>query len=225
MPASAAVMLIQLLSAKAALEMWGREPGAHRGQMVRMILCVAARALLAVGVTGVGLTGELPAQAAAQSFLVSPRVAVMEGDAFALSVGLRGEVGSTRLAVYAQGGLFRLTSTCETSLPPLCTSPSSGGVELLGGVRLSLPGIGPTHPAISLGAGALLWEDTQPYKSGVGSIWEGELRAGVKLFAWSDLVLAATLRNIGQSVTGGMRLERDRGTYVGIMAGLLIPVR
>jgi len=92
-------------------------------------------------------------------------------------------------------------------------------------VRLSLQPLGVAHPAISLGAGALVWADRKPYRSGVGNIWEAELRVAVKAFSWSDLVLGASLKNIGQSVSGGMQLDRDRGTYGGVVAGLLIPAR
>ena len=147
----------------------------------------------------------------------------MDGDDRASSIGLRGEVGSSKLALYGQGGVFFAEQRCETSLPPSCSTPSGGGLELLGGVRLSLPRLGVVHPAVSLGAGALIWDDDKPYNSGVGNIWEAELRVAVKAFSWSDLFLGATLKNVGQSVSGGMQLARDRGTYVGIVAGLVIP--
>lgn len=160
----------------------------------------------------------------AQSIVVSPRVAVMDGHELAASIGLRGEAGSSKLAVYGQGGVFRVAAQgCDLVHPPFCNTPSDGGIELLGGVRLSFPRIGAAQPTISFGAGALVWEDDNPFKSGVGNIWEAELRVGVKTFSWSDLVLGATLKNIGQSVSGGMQLARDRGTYVGILVGLLIP--
>ncbi len=148
----------------------------------------------------------------------------MDGHEFAWSLGLRGEIGSSRLAAYGQGGLFHVSQRCDLIAPPSCNTPSVGGIELLAGVRLSLPRLGPTQPAMSLGGGALVWSDHNRFKSAVGNIWEAELRVAVKAFSWSDLVLGATLKNIGQSVSGGMRLGRDRGTYVGIVAGLLIPV-
>lgn len=167
-----------------------------------------------------------PVPGQAQSVLVSPRVSVMDvmdGDDRASSLGLRGEVGSSALALYGQGGMFLAEQRCETSLPPSCSTPSSLGVELLGGVRFALPRLGVAHPAISLGAGALIWDDDTPHESGVGSIWEVEVRVGVKALSWSDLILGTTVKSIGQSVTGGMQLFRERGTYVGIMVGLLIP--
>lgn len=190
--------------------------------------CVVVWSRRLIGALAVAITWSClnPAPGAAQSVFVSPRVSVlsvMDGDDRASSIGLRGEVGSSKLAIYGQGGVLYAEQRCETSLPPSCSSPSGGGIELLGGVRLSLPRLGPTQPAVSLGAGALIWNDDDPYKSGVGNIWEAELRVGVKAFSWSDVVLGATLKNIGQSVSGGMQLARDRGTYMGIVVGLLIP--
>jgi len=178
---------------------------------------------LAVAISVPALT---PTAGAAQSVVVSPRVALMGGDEAAASAGLRAEVGSPWLSVFGQGGWFGTTHDCTASIPATCTSPSSGGLELLGGVRLGLPRLGPVRPAISLGAGALIWNDDQQFggMGGTGSIWEAELRVGIKVFSWADILLGAVVKSVGQSVSGGMILERDRGTYGGIVVGLLIPV-
>ena len=162
-----------------------------------------------------------PALGAAQSLIVSPRVSVMGGDETAASAGLRAEVGSSRFAVFGQFGGFAVSQGgCDVSSP----CPSGGGIELLGGVRLSPPRLGPVRPAVSLGAGALLWDDHGPTNSRAGTIWEAELRVGVRAFSWADLLLGAVVKSVAQSVSGGMRIERDRGTFGGIVVGLVIPV-
>lgn len=166
----------------------------------------------------------MPTAGAAQSLVVSPRVSLMGGDETAGSAGLRAEVGSSTLALFGQFGGLRVVQRCDLVIPPHCNTPSDGGLELLGGVRLALPRLGPARPAISLGAGALFWGDDQPFKSGTGSVWEAELRVGVKVASWADLLLGAVVKSVGQSVSGGMILERDRGTYGGVVVGLLIPV-
>lgn len=74
------------------------------------------------------------------------------------------------------------------------------------------------------GAGAMIWNDDPPFTSGTESVWEAELRVGVRVASWADLLLGAVLKSVGQSVSGGMILERDRGTYGGVVVGLLIPV-
>lgn len=225
MPAAAARMLIH--GPKAWPCQWV-EPLATRGS-ARDVMSRAHRftgwplTLMPPVALAIALSCVAPTPGAAQSVSLSPRVSLMEGHEVAGSMGLRAELGSSKLAVYGHGGAFGLVQKCDTSLPPSCNSPSGGGIELLGGVRLSLPRLGPTQPAVSLGAGALIWNDDDPYQSGVGNIWEAELRVGVKAFSWSDLVLGATLKSIGQSVSGGMQLGRDRGTYMGIVVGLLIP--
>ena len=162
-----------------------------------------------------------PTPGAAQSLVVSPRVSVMGGDETAASAGLRAEVGSSRIAVFGQFGGFAVSQGgCDLS----SACPSGGGIELLGGVRLSLPRLGPVRPAVSLGAGALLWDDHGPTNSRAGTIWEAELRAGGGAFSWADLLLGAVVKSVAQSVSGGMRIERDRGTFGGVVVGLVIPV-
>lgn len=69
-----------------------------------------------------------------------------------------------------------------------------------------------------------MWDDDQPFRGGTESVWEAELRVGVKVSSWADLLLGAVVKSIGQSVSGGKMLFRDRGTYGGIVVGLLIPV-
>jgi len=173
---------------------------------------------LVVAITVSALT---PTAGAGQSLVVSPRVSLMGGDETAASAGLRAEVGSSRLAVFGQFGGFAVSQGgCDLISP----CPSGGGIELLGGVRLSLPRRGPVRPAISLGAGALLWDDHGPTNSRAGTIWEAELRVGVKVSSWADLLLGAVVKSVAQSVSGGMRIERVRGTFGGIVVGLLIPV-
>lgn len=175
---------------------------------------------LMVAVTVSALT---PAQVTAQSLVVSPRVSVMGGNETAWSAGPRVEVGSI-IAVFGQFGVLHVSQRCDLVFPPSCTTPSSAGLELLGGVRLALPRLGPVRPAISLGAGTMVWNDDQPFESGTGSVWEAELRVGVNVASWADLLLGGVVKSVGQSVSGGMRLERDRGTYGGVVIGLLIPL-
>ena len=167
-----------------------------------------------------------PTPGAAQSLVVSPRVSVMGGDKTAASAGLRAEVGSSTVALFGQFGWFGVSHDCLLIAPPSCTTPSSGGLELLGGVRLALPRLGPVRPAISLGAGALIWNDDRQFGGlgGTGSIWEAELRLGIRAFSWGDLLLGGTVKSVGQSVSGGIGLARDRGTYGGVVVGLVIPV-
>lgn len=149
---------------------------------------------VAAGLTVILVAG-VPSAAAAQTLAVSPRVAVMDGDEFALSVGVRGELGWSRLALFGHGGLFGVSNRCTTSLPPTCSAPSSGGIELLGGVRLSLPSLGIAHPAVSLGGGAVVWDDFWGYDSKIGALWEAELRVGLGVFSWSDLLLGAAVKS------------------------------
>ena len=176
---------------------------------------------LTVAIAVLALT---PTPGAAQSLVVSPRVSVMGGDETAASAGLRAEVGSSTVALFGQFGWFGASHDCTLSIPPSCTTPSSGGLELLGGVRLALPRLGPVRPAISLGAGAMIWNNDGPFESGTESVWEAELRLGIRVFSWGDLLLGGTVKSVGQSVSSGIGLARDRGTYGGVVVGLLIPV-
>ncbi len=191
----------------------------HWGACCRFVAW--AHPALMVAVTVSALT---PTPGRAQSLVVSPRVSLMGGDEGAGSAGLRVEAGSSTLALFGQVGWFGATHNCQLSDPPSCTTPSSGGLELLGGLRLALPRLGPIRPAISLGGGALMWDDDQPFRGGTESVWEAELRAGVKVSSWADLLLGAVVKSAGQSVSGGKRIARDRGTYGGVVVGLLIPV-
>ncbi len=185
-----------------------------------------ARTLAILPVLSVAVTvGVLtPTPGTAQSLVLSPRASVMGGDVGAWSTGLRAEVGSSTIALFGQFGWFGASHDCLLSAPPSCTTPSSGGLELLGGVRLALPRLGPVRPAISLGAGAMIWNNDGPFESGTGSVWEAELRLGIRAFSWGDLLLGGTVKSVGQSVSGGIGLARDRGTYGGVVVGLLIPV-
>lgn len=172
-------------------------------------------------------TAALPLTASsgvAQSLVVSPRASLMGGDETAASAGLRAEVGLPVLALFGHFGGFSVRPpNCDGVFPPSCTT-SSGGIEILGGVRLSLPQIGPAHPAISLGAGALFWDDDPQFENGTGSVWEAELRVGVRVSSWADLLLGGVVKSVGQSVSGETTLARDRGTYGGVVVGLLIPL-
>ena len=161
----------------------------------------------------------IPTPGGAQSLVVSPRVSVMGGEETAGSYGLRAEVGSSSIALFGQGGAFRTGQACD--LIPPCPS---GGLELLGGVRLTLPRLGVVNPAVSLGAGVLVWDDEPPFKGGTESVWEAELRLGVRVFSWADLLLGGVVKSIGQSFSSGMTVISDRGTFGGIVVGLLIPV-
>ncbi len=176
---------------------------------------------LAVAITVLALT---PTRGAAQSLVVSPRVTLMGGDESAASAGLRAEVGSSRFALFGQLGGFAASQECSDLIAPQrCSTPSSSGLELLGGVRLALPRLGPVRPAISLGVGALLWDDFRTTDNGTGSIWEAELRVGVTVASWADLLLGTVVKSVGNRA-GGTTLVPDRGTYGGIVVGLLIPV-
>jgi hypothetical protein len=67
------------------------------------------------------------------------------------------------------------------------------------------------------------WGDDRFYDSATGIIWEVEARAAATAFSWSDFLFGATIRSIGQSVSGEMKLSSQRNTYFGFMVGLLIP--
>jgi hypothetical protein len=171
------------------------------------------------------LIASMPSALMAQSLTVSPRAAVMGGQAFAVSLGVRMDVGSSRFGVYGHAGRLGVTQTCETSLPPTCTSPSNGGIELSGGARVGFPEFGVVYPVFSAGAGAFIWGDDEPYESEVGLLLDLELGARIVAFSWADLILAAKAQSISQSVSGGMRLDADRASYVGIVAALAVPLR
>ena len=172
----------------------------------------------------VALGAHIPTTASAQSVSVSPRVAAMQGNTFAASLGARLDIGSPRIGAYGHVGVFGVTQTCETSLPPGCSSPSGGGTELSGGIRLAFPNLGKAYPVISVGAGALVWRDDDPYESSVGLILEFEGGVQAAFLSWADFTVRVKAQSISQGVSGGMRLDRDRSTYVGIVAGLVLPL-
>ena len=96
-------------------------------------------------------------------------------------------------------------------------------VELSGGGRVAFPDAGNVYPVFSAGAGALIWDDDEPYDSHVGLLLELEVAVRVVAFTWADLTVGARAQSIGQGVSGGMRLGANRRTHVGIVAGLVVP--
>jgi hypothetical protein len=173
----------------------------------------------------VGLLGLLPATLAAQSLSVSPRLSVMEGDFTAGSIGLRLELGGSTLSGYGHAGLFGVSRSCDLSLPPSCSSPSGGGTELTGGLRVRFFRSDKVYPVLSVGGGALLWSDDDPYRSGVGRILEAELDIRTPAFFGSELSVGLRFANIGQSVSGGMHLYGpDHPSFAGLVVGLVVPL-
>ena len=192
-----------------------------------MTTCRPTRPQLAPLALGLScaLLGVPPAAVTAQSLSVSPRLSVMQGNQVAGSLGLRVEVGGPLVGIYGHTGRFGVGQTCETSLPPNCSSPSGGGTELTGGITLTFNRSQRVYPVLSLGAGALFWSDDPPYRSGVGTVLEAELDVRAPAFLRSELSVGVRVASISQSVSGGMRLYGDqRPVYAGLVAGLVVPL-
>lgn len=87
-----------------------------------------------------------------------------------------------------------------------------------GGVRVRLFRSEKTYPVLSVGGGALLWSDDDPYRSGVGRILEAELDVRTPAFFGAELSVGLRLANIGQSVSGGMRFYGpDHPSFAGLV--------
>jgi len=170
--------------------------------------------------------GAIPASlVSAQSVGISPRVALMDAQPVAGSLGLRIELGFPRGGAYADIAAFGVGQVCELSLPPSCTHPSSGGTLVGAGIRLAFPDLGGIYPVASAGAGALLWADDEPYDSHTGLVLDLEIGGRLTAFSWADVTLGAKVQSISQSVSGGMGLTAERVTYPGIVVGLVVPLR
>jgi hypothetical protein len=160
-----------------------------------------------------------------QAVNVSLRTAAMLGQGIAASVGARVDAGSAQVGVYGHVGQFTTTQGCETSLPPTCNHPSTGGTELSGGIRVAFPTAGRTYPVLSAGVGVLMWGDDPPYRSRPGLLMDLEVGVQGQFVLWADYTVGLKLQRVAQGVSGGMRLESKDGTYTGFFAGVVVPLR
>ena len=189
-------------------------PAHHRSrQLLTVIPATLALALL------------VPFVAESQGVNVSLRAAAMQGNGLAVSLGARVDAGSARVGAYGHVGQFVTSQGCELSLPPTCNTPSTGGTEVSGGIRLAFPTVGGTYPVLSAGVGAVMWADDAPYRSRPGMLMDFEFGLQGKLASWADFTVGMKLQRVAQAVSGGMRLESSAGTYVGVVAGLVVPLR
>jgi hypothetical protein len=84
--------------------------------------------------------------------------------------------------------------------------------------------MGIVTPVISAGAGAFLWNDDNPFESGVGRLWELGMSLRLPGLGSSSFELGAKVASLSQSVVGGMILSDSRGTYWGFVGGLVVPL-
>lgn len=175
--------------------------------------------------TAASLTLVAPCALSSQTLSVSLRSAALLSPSLGGSLGARVDAGSARLGAYGHVGRFMTSQGCAASLPPRCNHPSSGGTELSGGLRVTFPTAARSYPVLAVGAGALLWDDDPPYRSKAGLLVDVELGVQGRFVSWADYSAGLKLQRVAQSVSGGMRLESASDTYVGVVGGLVIPLR